>query len=175
MALHGKLILIGADYVPFNLYGVGVFMAHSGKGVYRNKAACRAVSSAGPIPTGKYWIVDRLEGNWFSQKRLEISDFAKRHLGGKPFGKSDWFALWRDDMSINDSTWIESVKRGNFRLHPGEVSEGCITIAHYTDFARIHTALMHTSLIQVPCMRSLMARGWVEVVDGGNEKTCLPH
>ncbi len=32
MALHGKLILNGADYVPFNLYGVGVFMAHSGLG-----------------------------------------------------------------------------------------------------------------------------------------------
>lgn len=26
MALQGKLILNGADYSPFNLYGVGVFM-----------------------------------------------------------------------------------------------------------------------------------------------------
>ncbi len=31
----------------------------------------------------------------------------------------------------------------------------------------IHNALMSTSLIQVPCMQSLMARGWVEVVAGG--------
>ncbi|EPG8553132.1 DUF2778 domain-containing protein, partial [Klebsiella pneumoniae] len=31
MALQGKLILNGADYAPFNLYGVGVFMAHSGR------------------------------------------------------------------------------------------------------------------------------------------------
>lgn len=31
MALHGTLILNGADYAPFNLYGVGVFMAHSGQ------------------------------------------------------------------------------------------------------------------------------------------------
>jgi len=31
MALHGKMILNGADYAPFNLYGVGVFMAFSGK------------------------------------------------------------------------------------------------------------------------------------------------
>lgn len=31
MPLHGKLILNGADYAPFNLYGVGVFMAHSEK------------------------------------------------------------------------------------------------------------------------------------------------
>lgn len=33
MALQGKLILNGADYAPFNLYGVGVFMAIQG-GVY---------------------------------------------------------------------------------------------------------------------------------------------
>ena len=43
MALHGKLILNGADYAPFNLYGVGVFMAFSGNGIYRNKGACGAV------------------------------------------------------------------------------------------------------------------------------------
>ncbi len=36
MALQGTLILNGADYAPFNLYGVGVFMAHSGKGICRN-------------------------------------------------------------------------------------------------------------------------------------------
>ena len=39
MALQGKMILNGADYTPFNLYGVGVFMAFSGNGVYRNKEA----------------------------------------------------------------------------------------------------------------------------------------
>lgn len=74
MALQGKLILNGADYAPFNLYGVGVFMAHSGRGVYRNKAACSAVVKDGPLPLGKYWIVDRNEGNWFSQKGREIKD-----------------------------------------------------------------------------------------------------
>jgi hypothetical protein len=54
MALQGKLILNGADYAPFNLYGVGVFMAHSGRGVYRNKAACSAVVKDGPLPPGNY-------------------------------------------------------------------------------------------------------------------------
>lgn len=62
MALHGKLILNGADYAPFNLYGVGVFMAFSGKGVYRNKGACGAIPSDGPLPPGKYWIVERGAG-----------------------------------------------------------------------------------------------------------------
>lgn len=167
MALQGTLILNGADYVPFNLYGVGVFMAHSGKGSCRNNGACRNIPDNGLIPPGKYWIVDRHEGNWFSQKQLEIKDFTKRILNISPFGKSDWFALWRDDWRIDDDTWIEGVKRGSFRLHPGASSKGCITIAHNSDFAMIHNALKNTSLVQFPCMRALMARGWVEVVAGG--------
>ena len=73
---------------------------------------------------------------------------------------------------IDDETWVEGVKRGNFRLHPGTVSEGCITIAHNSDFAMIRNALMNTSLVQVPCMRSLMARGWVEVVASGSNISC---
>ena len=87
-------------------------------------------------------------------------------------GNSDWFALWRDDRGIDDETWVEGVKRGNFRLHPGTVSEGCITITHNSDFAMIRNALMNTSLVQVPCMRSLMARGWVEVVASGSNNVC---
>ena len=31
---------------------------------------------------------------------------------------------------------------------------------------------MSTELIQVPCMRSLMARGWVEVSESGYNSTC---
>lgn len=65
MALQGMLILNGADYAPFNLYGVGVFMAFSGNGVYRNKGACGAVKGDGPLPPGKYWIVDRGAGGFF--------------------------------------------------------------------------------------------------------------
>ncbi|MBM6636212.1 DUF2778 domain-containing protein [Leclercia adecarboxylata] len=172
MALQGKLILNGADYVPFNLYGVGVFMAHSGKGTCRNNGGCRNIPDNGPIPPGKYWIVDRKEGNWLSQKKLEIIDSTRRAFNISPFGKSDWFALWRDDWGIDDETWIDGVKRGSFRLHPGTSSKGCITIAHASDFAMIHNALMNTSLVQVPCMRRLMARGWVEVIAGGYNNTC---
>lgn len=68
MALQGKLILNGADYAPFNLYGVGVFMAHSGRGVYRNKAACSAVVKDGPLPLGKYWIVDAMKETGFLKR-----------------------------------------------------------------------------------------------------------
>lgn len=169
MALQGRLLLNNADYSPFNLYGVGVFMAFSGNGVYRNHGGCRAIPDNGPIPPGKYWIIDRKEGNWFSQKKLEIHDMANRFVGRRQFGRSDWFALYRDDWGIDDGTWVDGVHRGLFRLHPGTVSKGCITLAHDSDFAIIRNALMNTTLMQVPCMRSLMARGWVEVVaDGSN-------
>lgn len=73
MALQGKMILNGADYAPFDLYGVGVFMAHSGLGANRNNASCKHVANTGPIPPGKYWIVDRREGNWFSQKKRRFT------------------------------------------------------------------------------------------------------
>lgn len=172
MALNGKMILNGADYAPFNLYAVGVFMAHSGLGAYRNNVNCGGVQNIGPIPPGKYWIVDRMEGNWFSQKKEEFHDQLNRLVGRREFGRTDWFALWRDDWGIDDYTWIEGIIRGNFRLHPGTVSKGCITIAHSSDFAMIRNALMKTSLVPVPCRRSLLARGWVEVIANGYQNTC---
>lgn len=52
MALKGTMLLNDADYAPFNLHGVGVFMAHSGQGIYRNNGLCGAVKGSGPIPLG---------------------------------------------------------------------------------------------------------------------------
>ncbi len=60
MALNGKLLLNGADYSPLNLYGVGVFMAFSGNGIYRNKGACGAMKGDGPcrrVNTGLWNVV----------------------------------------------------------------------------------------------------------------------
>lgn len=86
---------------------------------------------------------------------------------GATYGRDEWFALYRDDRSIDDVTWINNVKRGLFRLHPGHVSEGCITIRHNSDYAAIRNALMHTEPVRMPCMKSLLARGWIEVVANG--------
>ena len=171
MALHGKLLLNGADYAPFNLFGVGVFMAFSGQGVYRNKGTCGAVKGDGPLPPGKYWVVDRPSGGYFSHKKAQIQDTWNKVRYGTEFGRDEWFALYRDDWGIDDGTWIDNVYRSLFRLHPGTVSEGCITIVHNSDFAMIRNALMNTTLVPVPCMRSLMARACIEVVASG-PNTC---
>ena len=116
--------------------------------------------------------VDRGSGGFLSSLKAHIQDQWNKIRSGAEFGRDEWFALYKDDWGIDDGTWVDHVYRGLFRLHPGTVSEGCITIAHNSDYALIRNALMNTELIQVPCMRSLMARGCIEVVDGGYSYTC---
>lgn len=108
---------------------------------------------------------------FFSKKKTGMQDAFNKFYHGAQFGRHEWFALYKDDWNIDDGTWINGVHRGLFRLHPGTVSEGCITIAHNSDFAMIRNALMNTSLMRVPCMRALMAHGWIEVVANGSN-TC---
>ncbi|KGT93897.1 hypothetical protein NG99_11320 [Erwinia typographi] len=171
MALNGKLILNGADYAPLNIYGVGVFMAFSGNGAYRNRGGCGAVPGDGPLPPGRYWVVDRGAGGFFGQRKAELQDTWNKYVNGVAFGRSEWFALYREDSAIDDETWYEGVRRELFRLHPGTISEGCITIPHNSDYARIRQAFMNTSMVSVPSKPSLMARGLIEVVANGSN-TC---
>jgi hypothetical protein len=70
-----------------------------------------------------------------------MRDVYNQVVNDATFKHSEWFALWRDDGGIDDYTWIEGVKRGNFRLHPGTLSEGCITLPHDSDFATLRNAL----------------------------------
>jgi len=144
MALHGKFVLNDADYSPFTLYGVGTFLAFSGNGIYRNRGACSSVLKNGPLPTGRYWIVERGSGGFFSGLKANAQD--------------TWNRVWN----------------GLFRLHPGHISEGCITIPHNSDYALIRNALMRTQPIHVLCMKMLKARGVIEVLANGFSNSC-PH
>lgn len=76
--------------------------------------------TVGPVPAGKYWIVDRPEDG--------------------------------------------------LRLHPGALSEGCITLPHDSDFAMLRNALLRTPRVDVPCMSKLKVYGTIEVIANG--KTC---
>ncbi|WP_146693470.1 tlde1 domain-containing protein, partial [Escherichia coli] len=60
--------------------------------------------------------------------------------------------------------------RGAFRLHPCQLSLGCITLAHSSDFEAIRAALIKTGQIRVPCMKSLMTYGCIEVVTSANDR-----
>nr|WP_015056327.1 DUF2778 domain-containing protein [Erwinia amylovora]CBX82652.1 conserved hypothetical protein [Erwinia amylovora ATCC BAA-2158] len=172
MALHGSFVLNGADYSPLTFPGVGTFMAFSGSGTNRNRASCAHIPTVGPLPTGKYWIVDRSQGGLFSQGLSASKDLFNKIFRDAQFGHSDWFALWRDDLSIDDWTWINSVKRGNFRLHPGTISEGCVTLRRNSDFALLRNMLLRTPLVDVPCMKNLKARGYIEVSSNAYGDTC---
>lgn len=85
-----------------------------------------------------------------------------------PVIKYEWFALYRDDGKIDDTTWINGVERGNFRLHPPGplgVSRGCITLQHRTDFLSIRQALLSTR--QIKLSNGLMSYGVIEVILNG--------
>ncbi|MGJ0479625.1 DUF2778 domain-containing protein [Pantoea agglomerans] len=168
MALHGKFELNDADYSPLTFPGVGTFLAFSGDGACRNHVTCGAIPTQGPVPAGLYWIVDRPEGSTFNQVRAIMGDTFNRTFKGAVFSHSKWFALFPDNWgNVKDSLWIEGVSRGGFRLHPGQLSEGCITLAHNTDFGLLRNALLRTTKTPVTCMKNMMAYGTIKVITNG--------
>ncbi|CAN7356742.1 DUF2778 domain-containing protein [Trinickia sp. LjRoot230] len=172
MALQGKFVVNNAPLSPLSIFGVGTFMAFSGDGVYRNRGGCTAVKDKGPLPAGKYWVVDRPTGGIRSEAQTWVKDAWNTIFLDAPSNHSEWFALYRDDAKIDDRTWINGVERGNFRLHPiggGGSSFGCITLQSRSQFQTLRQALRHTTTI--PAGNSaLSAYGWIEVIAYGN--TC---
>ncbi|MCG5078058.1 DUF2778 domain-containing protein [Paraburkholderia tagetis] len=171
MALQGKFIVNNAPFSPLTIFGIGTFSAFSGNGIYRNRGGCTAIPDNGPIPAGRYWIVDRPIGGIGSQARTWTKD-TWNTITGLPSDHAEWFALYRDDGRIDDSTWVKGVERGHFRLHPvggRGISLGCITLPSHTDFAKIRQALLHTTTI-LPRNSELRAYGIIEVITDGD--TC---
>ncbi|MBT0962864.1 tlde1 domain-containing protein [Denitromonas iodatirespirans] len=68
-------------------------------------------------------------------------------------GRDDWFALYAADGRIDDETFCDAVKRGNFRLHPkGRLgrSEGCVVIDRAADYVHLRTLLKSVRPQTVP-------------------------
>ncbi|MDF7681680.1 DUF2778 domain-containing protein [Enterobacteriaceae bacterium ESL0689] len=151
--------LNGQNMSTFSCPGVGFFPAYSGyAGSTRNNPNDIAKPEVGPLPTGRYYIVSRPTGGSFPGLR----DFVSSVISGSD--RDVWFALYKDDGDINDHTFIEGVKRGNFRLHPAGyagISEGCITFPGRSHYEIIYQALMHTATFHVS--PSLVAYGTVQV------------
>lgn len=138
--------------------GVGFFPAYSGnEGQHRNNADSVNVKNIGPLPPGKYYIVERPRS---------MSTYVKDYFATKYTGSdhSSWFALYREDSKIDDITFIDKVSRGSFRLHPAGyagVSNGCITLASPAHFAVLRDALLKSPQFLVA--GSLYAYGTVQV------------
>jgi Protein of unknown function (DUF2778) len=119
-------LLNGYGLSTLSVPGVGFFPAYSGnEGSHRNNPDSVAVKGAGPLPPGRYHIVDRQTGGVFGGAR---DRFNSKFSGSI---RSIWFGLYRDDGNLDDNTFIDQVERGAFRLHPAGrdgTSNGCITL-----------------------------------------------
>lgn len=151
--------LNGQDLSILSCPGVGFFPAYSGyAGSTRNNPDDIAVPDAGPLPTGRYYIVSRPTGGHLGW----VKDHIETVVSGSD--RDVWFALFRDDGNIDDHTFVGSVERGNFRLHPAGymgVSKGCITLPSKSNFSILHSALLRTNTIMVT--PTLKAFGTVQV------------
>ncbi|GAB3626672.1 hypothetical protein PTE30175_03037 [Pandoraea terrae] len=171
MPLQGKFIVDNQHLSPLIVPGVGSFMAFSGNEIYRNRGGCTARPNIGPIPAGKYWIVDRPAGSIRSRMHMALRDTVMSALYS-PVDHGEWFALYRDDGQIDDYTWVEGVKRGNFRLHPAGgsgISLGCITLQNRSDYAALRRAILNTTPVHAR-NSGLSTYGWIDVTTYGS--TC---
>lgn len=127
--------------------------AFSGSGLHINRPAFSCYAGSGPIPPGAYYIFDREVGGLTGSFRNFF------------LGRGDWFALYAIDGRIDDEVYCNSVRRGNFRLHPKGargISEGCITVESPLDYRAVRAYIKSFRQVSVPGS-SLKAYGRVIV------------
>ncbi|WP_024913996.1 DUF2778 domain-containing protein [Chania multitudinisentens] len=166
MTVKGRFYLNKADVAPLDFPGVGRFPAFSGMKKYINQPGCTYLRDDGAIPYGNYWIVDRPVEGYRTRFRESLSALFGQDI------RRDWFALYRADGMIDDWTFIDGIKRGNFRLHPvgpEQISKGCLTMLRATDFSLLRNVLLNTSTVIVPGT-NLLSYGTIEVI--GYEDYC---
>ncbi|RQZ65528.1 DUF2778 domain-containing protein [Burkholderia glumae] len=124
-----------------------IYPAFSGEKGHENKPSDTALVKIGPLPKGSYYIVDRQSGGrlgWLWDTAATLLNNSHR---------DNWFALYRNDGAIDDWTYVNGIKRGNFRLHPvgrAAISEGCITLTSPTQFDQLRTYLKSQAPQTIP-------------------------
>ncbi|MFM0603671.1 DUF2778 domain-containing protein [Paraburkholderia sediminicola] len=139
--------------------GTASVSAFSGTAQGRDNPDDTAMENIGPLPKGVYYLVDRQSGGHIG--------FVRDLWNAHGFGSTDrqyWFMLW--NPVSGDTTNINGVRRGNFRLHPMgplRLSEGCITVTSPDAFDVLQKYIRSQGLT-VPVPGSTMrAYGTVEV------------
>lgn len=133
------------------------YIGFSGNGAHRNNPDSVSVANGGPIPFGEYFIVDRQSGGRFGWLR----DYMRN--------ADQWFALYKDDGTVDDTTYINSVRRGEFRLHPlgpSGMSTGCIVIQDPSRFSALRAELLASEPRVLP-QSSIRTYGTIAVVRKG--------
>jgi len=150
--------LNGGQMSTLSCPGVGFFPAYSGNtGLHRNNPDSVTIPNTGPLPPGKYYIVTRPTGFM-----SPVKDYVASQLSGSD--RNLWFGLFREDDNIDDTTLIEGMTRGSFRLHPAGyegISNGCITLASKCHFLVLRSALLQTAPMMITA--SLRAFGTIQV------------
>jgi hypothetical protein len=138
--------------------GIGDFAAFSGDGPGKDNPGAIAIPNVGPLPPGRYYIVDRGSGGIFTH----LLDLFRTYVYGTD--RSKWFALYNAN-TLDDWVFVDHVKRGNFRLHPHgprNLSEGCITLADPVAYDKLRDGLKSSSTFAIPGGKGF-AYGVVEV------------
>ncbi|EFW77385.1 DUF2778 domain-containing protein [Pseudomonas savastanoi pv. phaseolicola] len=121
--------------------------AFSGSTNFANDPTAVSNSDNGPLPPGRYYILDRESGGRLGWLRDPVKDFIART------DRREWFSLYRDDGHIDDETTIDSITRVNFRLHPVGVaglSEGCVTMPSKIAFEKLSIYLRNMDGGRIP-------------------------
>lgn len=140
MPVYCTFRLNGQLFSDLDCGGVGRFPAFSGYGAARNDPRFVAKVDEGPLPRGRYYILDRQSGGrlgWLYNSLDRV--FGVDH--------ERWFSLYRDDGVFDDWTFVQNIRRGNFRLHPmgpRRSSKGCVTLMYPTQFDWLRAALKCT-------------------------------
>ncbi len=125
------------------------YAAFSGTGADVDDPRKASDAFAGPLPPGTYYIVDRPSGGHLGWLR----DWVHSEVNG--YDVTAWFMLWRDNGGgkVDDSTLVDGVVRGQFRLHPvgpRRLSEGCITVMDLKSFESLRAYLLKSPPAFVP-------------------------
>ncbi|WP_175772506.1 DUF2778 domain-containing protein [Paraburkholderia phenazinium] len=139
-------------------FGMGNFEAFSGHGVGRDNPRAVARADIGPLPPGRYYIVDRQSGGRLGW----LYDYGRKYAYGTD--RDQWFALWR--AGSGDTTIINGVRRGEFRLHPigpAGLSDGCITLTSPQGFSQLARFIRSQGATWPVPGSGIKAYGWVDV------------
>ena len=117
------------------------YSVFSGASGHKNKPEDTDKKGKGPLPKGRYYVLDRPTGGTRDWIRGSIVDFD---------GRGEWFALFRIDKTVDDETTVNGVTRGNFRLHPGSRSAGCVTFVNKSQFQEVRELLRAADTKKIP-------------------------
>lgn len=105
---------------------------------YVNNALYQDLVKEGPLPLGRYYIVDRESGGMLGWIKQPVKDV----FAGTD--RSEWFSLYRDDDQVDDQTTINNIQRSAFRIHPvgpQGISQGCVTLTSKLAFDELRQSL----------------------------------